>query len=28
MEYGSGSPILKISTENGPIAVQTAKAEF
>ena len=21
MEYGSGSPVLKISTENGPIAV-------
>ncbi|HLH07671.1 MAG TPA: hypothetical protein VKW78_10565 [Terriglobales bacterium] len=28
MEYGSGSPLLKISTENGPIAVRTAKAEF
>jgi DUF4097 and DUF4098 domain-containing protein YvlB len=28
IEYGTGSPILKISTENGPIAVQTAKAEF
>ncbi len=28
IEYGSGSPVLKISTENGPIAVQTAKAEY
>lgn len=28
IEYGNGSPILKISTENGPIAVQTANAEF
>jgi len=28
MEYGTGSPVLKISTENGPIAVQTAKAEY
>jgi DUF4097 and DUF4098 domain-containing protein YvlB len=28
IEYGNGSPVLKISTENGPIAVQTAKAEY
>lgn len=28
MEYGSGSPVLKLSTENGPIEVKTARADF